>query len=559
MTARILIIGLDGASPDLVQRWSSSLPNLSRLISQGAQGTLFSINPPRSVPAWYCFATGMNPAKIGVFGFSQRRPGTYDYTFANLTFCRAPTFWQWLNHHGIKTALVHVPGTYPPHPVDGVMVSGWPGPLNRGNLIFTFPAGQSRQIDALLGKPFEFLSPLPMRMDNDAEMLAERLRITREHGQIARRMLEQFDWQVGLVVFSPLDRASHQFWRHIDPHHPAHDPQASEDLKDALRRVYQECDQQVGRLVEKLEDGDTVFIISDHGFGPATRIFNLNEWLHQQGYLVLRKPAPGRGSLVGRMAAPLFRLNQSSPLFRRLSGRFKKGSLSNFLRDEYLQVKNRGQVRLNHLPVDWSRTRVYCPDEGALYVNLKGRDPQGSVQAGAERETLINEIIADLQNIRDPRTAELLPARIFRKEEIYSGPYLEHAPDLLVSLDGYRTEVMAEMGSGALFAEATFRSGTHTPEGLLIARGPQILAGGRSDAGLMDIAPTVLHMLGLPIPESADGRVLLPLFRPDSPARRRPVQTADLQAVFPSADGQAYADAEATQVEERLRDLGYLG
>ncbi|HIE38013.1 MAG TPA: hypothetical protein EYP77_02910, partial [Anaerolineae bacterium] len=195
---RVLVIGLDGASPHLIQRWQDELPNLRRLMVDGVSGTLWSVVPPRSVPAWYCFATGMNPAKIGVFGFSQRRPGTYDYTFANLTFCRAPTFWQWLNQHGVRTAVVHVPGTFPPHPVDGVMVSGWPAPLNRGNLIYTYPLELSRELDRHLGRPFEFASEKPMRTDNDSEMLAERLRILRMHGEAARYVLNRYDWRVGV-------------------------------------------------------------------------------------------------------------------------------------------------------------------------------------------------------------------------------------------------------------------------------------------------------------------------------------------------------------------------
>ena len=131
---RFLIIGLDGASPYLIERWREKLPNLSTLADQGTSGVLKSVRPPRSIPAWYCFASGMNPAKVGVFGFSQRLSGTYDYSFANHTFCKAPTFWQWLNRYGIATATLHLPGTFPPRPFDGICVSGWPAPVNTGNL-----------------------------------------------------------------------------------------------------------------------------------------------------------------------------------------------------------------------------------------------------------------------------------------------------------------------------------------------------------------------------------------------------------------------------------------
>ncbi len=562
MTRRVLIIGLDGASPHLVQRWRGHLPNLRRLMTEGTSGTLWSVIPPRSIPAWYCFATGMNPAKIGVFGFSQRRPGTYDYTFANLTFCRAPTFWQWLSRRGIRAAVVHVPGTFPPHPVNGVMVSGWPAPLNRGSLVYTHPPELSRELDRYLGHPFVFASGKPMRVDNDGEMLAERLRILRMHGRAARYALRRCDWQVGVVVFGAVDRASHQFWRHMDPRHPAHDPALAGPFGDALRRVYQAADEEIGRLLELLDPDDACFIVSDHGFGPAYRAFYLNEWIWREGYLVLRD-AQGTGEvgwrtrLIGRLSAPVFWLNQASPTFRRLIAPLKRRALSNFVRDEYVRAKGRGLARLNHLPVDWARTRAYCPDEASLYLNLRGRDPQGGVEPGVEADALLGEIISGLRSIPDPETGRPVSLAVHRKEEIYSGPFLADAPELILVMDDYATEVMAELGGGALFAPSDFRSGTHTLEGLFVARGPGVPAGRRMDAGLMDIAPTVLHLLGVPVPEETDGRVLLDLFSEDAEPRRRPV--ARETALGGRSGGQAYTDEEMEQIEKQLRDLGYLG
>lgn len=550
-TNKILIIGLDGASPHLIRRWRDSLPHLSRLMDEGASGTLTSVIPPRSIPAWYCFATGMNPAKLGVFGFSQRIPGQYDYTFANMTYCRAPAFWQWLNQRGFKTAVIHLPGTYPPPALDGALVSGWPAPLNRGNLIYTHPPELSRQLDRALGRPFEFLSPKPMQSDDVAEALADRLRITQMHGEVARKVLAEQAWDVGVVVFSELDRASHQFWRRSDPARPA-------TVGDALRQVYAACDAEVGRLLALLDEGDSVFIVSDHGFGPARRLFYLNEWLRQQGYLVMQAEAPAkRPALIGKLAAPLFWLNRASPAFRRLAAPFKKRALANFIRHEYVLAKEGGRARLNHLPVDWPRTRAYCPDEGALYLNLKGRDPEGGVQPGPEADALLAEIAGALRQIPDPGTGEPVPVELFRKQDVYAGPYLAAAPEMLVVMDGYATEVMAEMGRGRLWVEPSPRRGTHTREGVLIARGPGIPPGSRFDAGLMDVIPTILHMLGLPIPDELDGVPLLELFSDDASPRNRPVEK--LHARWDSPESSAFTDDEARQVEKRLRDLGYLG
>lgn len=561
--ARTLLVGLDGASPHLIHRWRESLPHLNALIQSGASGTLQSVIPPRSIPAWYCFITGMNPAKIGVFGFSQRLPGTYDYTFANLTHCQAPTFWDRINGHGLRTAIVHVPGTFPPRPLNGRMVAGWPAPQNRGQLTYTHPAALSREIDRHLGQPFEFLSPLPMQLDNDADVLADRLRILEMHGEVACRLLDRSAWEAALVVLSPLDRASHQFWRHMDPTHPGHEPEEAKRFGDALLQVYRASDAQLGRLLSLLRPEDTVFVVSDHGFGPARRKFYLNEWLRQRGYLTLQPRADDgsptwRTRMVGRLTQPLYQLNESSPTFRRLVDPLKKGRLSNWLRDRYVQTTKEGLVRINHLPVDWSRTRAYCPDEASLYLNLAGRDPEGIVQPGAEAQRFLQTLQEELSALHDPVTGERVDVRCHPKEAMYRGPYLDEAPDLVLEMDGYATEVMAEMGDGTLFRPPGARSGTHSLDGVLIAHGPDIDPKTDLHAGLMDVVPTVLHLIGLPVPEEMDGRVLIELFREDSPPRRRPVERQSA-GDSPGGEEQAYSEGERLQIEEQLRDLGYLG
>ena len=558
---RILTIGLDGASPYLIEKWLDDLPNLQSIMQRGTHGVLKSVVPPRSIPAWYCFATGMNPAKLGVFGFSQRRPGTYDYTFANFTYCQAPPFWHWLNRQGITTGIVHLPGTFPPRPLQGFMVSGWPGPLNRGNLVYTFPEGLSREIDAELKRPFELVSPHSIERDNDAFMLDERLRILHMHGDVAVQQLETQSWQVAVAVLSPLDRASHQFWRHMDPSHPQHDPALADQFGNSLKQIYIAHDAQVGRLLNLLDEDDWVFVVSDHGFGPVHCTFYLNEWLRQEGYLVLKEgSAPGQVSfkrkLIGNLAAPLIYLNNSSPYFRKLTDPFKKRAFSNLLRDSYVQKKESGLVRLNHLPIDWTKTKAYSPDESSLYLNLQDRDPQGCVQPGSEANDLVAELEEKLNQLRDPLTGEAVAVQIHRKEDVYNGNFLADAPELIVDMDDYMTEVMAELAVGLLFDHAPIRSGNHTPDGLFMAAGPGIAAGKQRNAGLMDITPTILHMMNTAVPEAIDGRVLKELFDPDSEIGKREVVWDT--AVYDPEQSQNFTPEEQAQVEKQLRDLGYL-
>jgi predicted AlkP superfamily phosphohydrolase/phosphomutase len=347
----------------------------------------------------------------------------------------------------------------------------------------------------------------------------------------------------------------------MDAQHPAHDPQQSSSLRDALKDVYVASDRQLGRLLDTVGENDWVIVVSDHGFGPTHRTFYLNEWLQQEGYLALKEQNAAqvtlRSRLVAALAKPAFVLNDVSPLFRRLIAPLKKRALSDFVRTEYVRVKERGLVRLNHLPVDWSRTVAYCPDESTLYLNLRGRDPQGIVEPGVEAERILNEIETGLKQLKtSKRDDHGLEVQVWRKEEIYSGPYLAEAPEMIIALDDFRTNVMAEMGAGTLFDYNPRWSANHRPEGIMVVAGPGIRSGYETTAQIVDIAPTVLHMLGLPVPSTMDGSVLEALFEPGSSLQRRDVRI--LESQLDSGQGSDLNDEELAEIEKQLKDLGYL-
>jgi predicted AlkP superfamily phosphohydrolase/phosphomutase len=191
-----------------------------------------------------------------------------------------------------------------------------------------------------------------------------------------------------------------------------------------------------------------------------------------------------------------------------------------------------------------------------LYLNLRGRDPEGVVESGEQAQHLLTEIKERLRHISDPSTGRPVQVRLYHKEKVYSGPFIREAPDLVVTMDDHRTEVMAELGFENLFNLNPVRSGTHTAEGILIAKGPGIPAGRQLGAGLMDVAPTVLHLSGVPVPDEADGQVLLDLFEENAEPRLRPVVTEPVELV--GEEEMVYTEVELRQVEKQLRDLGYL-
>lgn len=558
-TKRVLVIGLDGATLDLIKPWmkEGKLPNLTELVERGTSGELESTVPPVSIPAWISFATGKNPGKLGVYDLIKRKTGSYFVQPWNPGSLRGKTVWNILNDNGIRTGIVNVPGTYPPRKVDGCMITGMFTPSGRSN--FTYPKELKSELSRVVGG-YELDVDYWRYFDEDI-FLREVYRVTEKREKAAEYLIKNLDTQFFMVVFTSLDRIQHVMWKHMDANHPQHDLEKAKRYSNMIKSYWERLDSAVGKLLKVFGDGGTVIVMSDHGFGPRTGTFYINDWLKQKGFLKLKKK--GRKGLLVRLGQnieKMYFLFGNTSLYRLISSliyKFLGRELIYRIIFRYLSFERMIET------IDWDQTKAFSSPHsahfGQVYINLRGREPKGCVDL-SEYEKVRNEVVEEMGKLEDPLTKEIFETEIYKPEEIYSGPYVNQAPDIVFLLNNSKCEADTSFGHNSLFLQGSFDprcTGTHNKKGVFVFSGPDIKEGGEIKAKITDLAPTLLHLLDLPVPKDMDGRVLKEIFKEGSaPAKREvtsyepKIQRKDVLIEMPEEDER--------RIEERLRSLGYL-
>ena len=557
---KTLVIGLDGAPYELIEQWSQSgdLPHLAKLIERGGFGVLQSTIPVHSPTAWASFITGMNPGKHGVFDFVRREEGSYQLRVIRADQIMGASLWHLLSEQGRTVGVMNVPMTYPPEPVNGFLLSGLGTP---DYVPYSYPPEMSEALNQQgyrVNKKF-FFTP-----DRQDEWLEDIHAITEIRGRTAVRLMQEQPWDFFMVVFRNSDEICHFYWHHMDETHPHHDPKAPARYKTAIRDLYQHIDKWVGQIVEAAGEDVNVIIMSDHGAGPLYQDVFLNEWLIQKGWLKLKEETGGQRhwfNLVRRLG--LTRENISDTLTRVNLHRLEV--LIKQILGDRIQVLPRDERPEFLNAVDWSQTYAYSFGYyGQIFINLKGREPDGIVEPGLEYETLRKEIAQGMRELVNPDDGLPVVDRMYSKEELYTGSFLEEAPDLLAIMRGftYMTRKGYEFAArrGVLFREPyTKETGSHRLEGILIAAGPDISNSQTlATYDIQDLTPTLLYLQRCPIPDSMDGKIVnellaVELLREIQPSyEERPISGRD--------ESEAGWSAEAeVEIADRLKKLGYLG
>jgi predicted AlkP superfamily phosphohydrolase/phosphomutase len=344
-------------------------------------------------------------------------------------------------------------------------------------------------------------------------------------------------------------------WKYMDRGHPLHDPSRYDKYGLAIRDYYQAIDKYLGTVVDTLEEDTTLIIMSDHGFGPFHKFIHVNNWLIQEGLMQVR---PG---LLPALKQSLFRLGFAPMNVYNLLMQLGLGALKREV------VRGQGQGLLKALflsfeDVDWRRTVAYSlGNVGQIYINLAGREPLGCVKPGAAYEKVRDKIIARLMELRDPQTGEKVVEAVYRREEIYSGDQVEHAPDIVFLPRRLEYFGFGEYEFGSHRIIETMKrgiSGTHRMDGIFMAYGAAVQPGLVVEGlQIVDLAPTILHLLGVPIPNHIDGRVLREIFVDGfEPAQALPRHGPWRSQ--PSENGAGLTQDEEQVISERLRNLGYV-
>ncbi|MBA3945641.1 MAG: alkaline phosphatase family protein [Herpetosiphonaceae bacterium] len=549
---QVLVFGIDAATLDLVEPWvaAGQLPTLQRLMQGGSYAPLRSTVPALSPPAWTSMITGQNPGKHGIYDFVHLLPGSYRLTSTRRDQTHFRTIFDLASEQGQSVLAMNIPLTYPPPTVNGSMVAGLGAP-SQGR--FAYPP---KLRDELLGWGYRIDPVHEYVPGRDAEYIAELEQLTRIQADCFMRLLQREPWDLAMMVFRIVDEFQSFLWHHMDPSHPLHEPRQPFD--SAILDAYQLMDRILAECLAAVPKDTTVLVVSDHGGGPLYKEVFLNVWLEQHGWLQ-RKQTP---TLTASSTALMRRLG----LTREKLAPKLDWPLAHALRrriPQHLQhalVPEQGMTIANS--IDWSHTRAFSfGNIGQIFVNLKGREPQGSVEPGAEYEQLIDDMTAALYELQDD--GKPVVDRVFRANELYHGPYADTGADLnLIMRDmSYIAHGWRELAGDTMFAmPGTNESGTHRPTGLLIAYGPNIVAHERyPEVNITDVAPTILWLLGLPLPQDLDGRLMTELIHATALSGQPPeaIVTAALPITVPPDVGWENADEE-TEVLERLKNLGYV-
>ena len=497
-----MVIGLDAASPHLIDKWIDKLPNLKRLSQRGVHGVLESIVPPSSVPAWQCFATGKNPAKIGNLGFIYI--GRDLQVKHGKTIPQMGCIWDICSAAGLKVGVFNVPGTYPPYPVNGFMVSGFP--IQPGKP-WAYPANLMKKLNSALGG-YEADVPLAKPSEMKGGEKAYLLEIERLHSksvESARLLLEWFRPDLFVMTLQGLDMVQHDFWHFME------DP--SSQYANVLQDWYVKMDEAIGKLTQSANEDTYILVMSDHGSAPVSSSLYINEFLRSQGMLACndngRERAREKGSprkirefaikhVPTRIVQTIY---NHSPGF--ISSRLTiSAEMERVLRD---------LVR----SIDWEQTLAFSTGGhgAAIYVNSQPERPTelSTINARSEIVRKICDLLSDLVN---PDSGEKVQPIFHLGEKVFRGPYQSEAPDLCVELfeADKKIQINPRLGSRKIWSSSSHFAATHVRGGFWALTGPQVRPGLTQDAGILDLTPTLLSRLGLKVGDDCDGQIIGSVF-----------------------------------------------
>ncbi len=550
---KIVIIGLDGATWDVIHPMirKGKLPTFKYFTENGSYGNLNSTIPPLSAPAWTSAFTGVNPGKHNIFDFFTIRNDTYEMRNVTSNDRKTPAIWNILNSYNMRSGIFNVPMTYPPEAVNGFMVAGLGIPDTNSN--FIYPSGLKEELKhSLHGLQFS-IDVGTIMCGKEGAFLDELYKATNMQEKAIHYLYNKYDPDLFMAVFDELDRLQHFFWRHMETDHPFHDPKESPKYKNAIEDYYQHLDTVMKRFVDTISEDSTLIIVSDHGFGGLHKDFYINNYFRDIGILK-QKPRPP-------IAVNTEILRTMKTTLKKFTYRMGIGQWVDHIVPDWLRLKSLTPAIDTGLGnIDWQQTKAYfCSLSGQnVWINLKGRQQEGTVEPGKEYEVLRDQIIEKLYSVKDPETSQSIIRKVYKREEVYKGDCTQNAPDLIIDMaEGY---VMQIGFAQELLMPATqyrlFRSGCHRQHGIFIAIGKDIKKNHRVfNPEITDIVPTVLYLLNKQIPTYMDGKVLTDILT----NKRKAVEYQVIQANRADDATRDVSREEEAKICERLKGLGYMG
>ncbi len=517
MSTKVLVLGIDAASPELLVSWAAAgkLPAIAALLERGLSGPIRGLDGLFIGSTWPSWYTGLNPARHGFYRIVQLKPGTYDFysPLHERGAVGGSPFWKTASDAGRRVAVLDVPLTRADPHLNGLQVVEWGG----HDAVFGLCASSARTKRDVLATVGPY--PLPTNCDavrTSAEDFEPFLRgletAARRKAQLTIDVLGRAEWDLLVQVFTEAHCAGHQAWHLHDPTHPGHDAELRRRVGDPLERVYRAVDAAIAEILAHAGDA-AVLLFAAHGMGSYRGAqFLLPEILFRLGVTTRAATA---GAVEGRATAVARRA------WRRLPT-----ALRTAVRPLRARSTRRPAAAGQLLGADPRLSRCFPVQNGspvgAIRLNLAGREPAGVLERGAQTDAFCAALERDLREIVDERTGRPLIASVRRTRDLYVGARIDGLPDLLVEWSAEpatgSAAIAAACGASVRATSAKIgtiegtnrytRTGEHLPTGMFVAAGPRIGARGRRDAvSLLDFHPTICAMLGV-APLDVDGAAI---------------------------------------------------
>ena len=458
---RVFVLGIDGAPPQFVfDRWIDELPNLKKLMWEGAWGKIQTTIPPQTCNAWTSFFSSKDASDINIYSYLQRNEWEYqEKGLINSTVIKENMIWDILTENSKKSYVIGVPITYPiRNKINGAMITDFMSPEFYEKSVY--PVEFMQEVKNIIGKDYMFdvnVGLASYKNLGKETLLEKTYEMTRQQFKIMEHLIKKNDWDFAALVLIGSDRLLHTLWSFMDEEHRNY---VESEYKNAIKDYFVYIDKELGKILSLIGENTTIIVSSDHGMDKMNFRFNLNDWLIEEGYLVLKE----------KLEKP---------------------------------------TKFNSNLIDWEKTRVYSLGSyfGRIHINLKNREPNGIVNS-EEYNSLLEELKNKLLQIKGDRGQEM-NNQIYFTRELFDGKYADYAPDIFVYFDNLITGTNSEIGNNKLYSNETQigkDDAGHAPLGIFVIKDSENkIRGNLGNVSIYDVMPTILKELNLEIPKNLRG------------------------------------------------------
>jgi predicted AlkP superfamily phosphohydrolase/phosphomutase len=544
---KAVVFGIDGCPEELLRKWvieENRFPNFRRIYDNGIFSSINSTIPHVTVPAWMSLLTGKSPGRLNVFSFFERNKDSYKSEIADLGWKKWRPVWDVLNSNKKRPILFNVPSTVPPKSdFDGIMISGPIMNDDPDNL--AYPESWNKK---LIESNFKI--DYNVSIHHDPPGAAKKIiKQTREKVKLAQELFQDENWDFFMFAFFYCDAFLHFFWKYLDKNHPEYED--NPEYANYVIEFYSLIDEHLGFYLDRLPDDTNLYIVSDHGFGPSTYHLDINNWFWSNGFMTLKNADKTRINLESIQSKPIYRMARNT--YKAVESFKPLRKLRNMMFD------NISRQERSYKDVDWDSTKLYSIGSSYIYVNLKGREPNGIVNPGQEYDELLQEVSEKLLQLKDPDDNQPAIDKVIKGSELYPDTDSSKLPDLfIIGRDESYYSIFAQEAAPKnelFYKHENQLSGYHRINTFFGAYGPDIKKTSElENRRIYDIIPTIYHNMDVPIPSDIDGNVMKEIFSESSDSFKREINKVDPDAI--EIDEESAKEDEI--VKKRLKNLGYI-